>query len=312
MHDIRLIRENPEAFDAGLARRGLAPMAQPTCSRSTSSAARGDHRIAGRANPPQRSVEGDRRGQGAEGRGDRRRADGRGRRSSRSACRRSRRRRKRSAKRSTRELAAIPNLPLADVPEGADEDDNVDWSTNAARRAPSTSRPRNMTISARRSGSISRPASALVRRALHAVRGAAGAAPPRARPVHARRADARPRLRGGRPAAARPRRGDVRHRPAPQIRRGPVPDHRRPLADPHRRGLPDQYRARADPAESELPLRFTALTPCFRSEAGAAGRDTRGFIRQHQFEKVEMVSIVTPDQSRGRARADDRRRRGRC
>ena len=50
-------------------------------------------------------------------------------------------------------------------------------------------------------------------------------------------------------------------------------------------------------AEAELPLRFTALTPCFRSEAGAAGRDTRGFIRQHQFEKAEMVSIVTPDRS---------------
>ncbi len=47
----------------------------------------------------------------------------------------------------------------------------------------------------------------------------------------------------------------------------------------------------------ELPLRLTALTPCFRSEAGAAGRDTRGFIRQHQFEKVEMVSITTPGQS---------------
>ncbi len=46
---------------------------------------------------------------------------------------------------------------------------------------------------------------------------------------------------------------------------------------------------------STLPLRMTALTPCFRSEAGAAGRDTRGLIRQHQFEKVEMVSITTPE-----------------
>jgi len=44
-----------------------------------------------------------------------------------------------------------------------------------------------------------------------------------------------------------------------------------------------------------LPLRFTALTPCFRSEAGAAGKDTRGLIRQHQFEKVELVAICTPD-----------------
>lgn len=49
--------------------------------------------------------------------------------------------------------------------------------------------------------------------------------------------------------------------------------------------------------EAELPKRFTAWTPCFRSEAGAAGRDTRGMIRQHQFSKVELVSITTPDQS---------------
>ena len=49
--------------------------------------------------------------------------------------------------------------------------------------------------------------------------------------------------------------------------------------------------------EKELPLRFTAWTPCFRSEAGAAGKDTRGMIRQHQFPKVELVSITTPEQS---------------
>jgi len=49
--------------------------------------------------------------------------------------------------------------------------------------------------------------------------------------------------------------------------------------------------------EKELPIRITALTDCFRSEAGAAGRDTRGMIRQHQFRKVELVSIVHPDQS---------------
>ncbi|MDC3271930.1 serine--tRNA ligase [Hyphomicrobiales bacterium] len=47
----------------------------------------------------------------------------------------------------------------------------------------------------------------------------------------------------------------------------------------------------------QLPLRFTALTPCFRAEAGAAGKDTRGMIRQHQFNKVELVSIIKPDQS---------------
>jgi seryl-tRNA synthetase len=50
--------------------------------------------------------------------------------------------------------------------------------------------------------------------------------------------------------------------------------------------------------EDALPLRFTAGTPCFRAEAGAAGKDTRGMIRQHQFDKVELVSITTPEQSR--------------
>ena len=50
-------------------------------------------------------------------------------------------------------------------------------------------------------------------------------------------------------------------------------------------------------AETELPIKLTAHTPCFRSEAGSAGRDTRGLIRQHQFDKVEMVQIVHPDKS---------------
>jgi seryl-tRNA synthetase len=49
--------------------------------------------------------------------------------------------------------------------------------------------------------------------------------------------------------------------------------------------------------EDALPLRFTAATPCFRSEAGSAGKDTRGMIRQHQFTKVELVSITTPETS---------------
>jgi seryl-tRNA synthetase len=50
--------------------------------------------------------------------------------------------------------------------------------------------------------------------------------------------------------------------------------------------------------EAALPVRLTALTPCFRAEAGAAGKDTRGMIRQHQFSKVELVSITTPEQSK--------------
>ncbi len=59
--------------------------------------------------------------------------------------------------------------------------------------------------------------------------------------------------------------------------------------------------------QETLPYRFTALTPCFRAEAGAAGKDTRGMIRQHQFWKVEMVSITTPEQSQ-----DEHERMTRC
>jgi seryl-tRNA synthetase len=50
--------------------------------------------------------------------------------------------------------------------------------------------------------------------------------------------------------------------------------------------------------EAALPMRLTACTPCFRAEAGAAGKDTRGMIRQHQFTKVELVSVTTPEQGR--------------
>ena len=49
--------------------------------------------------------------------------------------------------------------------------------------------------------------------------------------------------------------------------------------------------------EASLPIRYTAYTPCFRREAGSYGKDTAGFIRQHQFDKVEMVKFVHPDQS---------------
>jgi seryl-tRNA synthetase len=60
-------------------------------------------------------------------------------------------------------------------------------------------------------------------------------------------------------------------------------------------------------AEPALPIRLTALTPCFRSEAGSAGRDTRGMLRQHQFPKVELVSVTTPAQS-----AEEHERMTRC
>ena len=76
-----------------------------------------------------------------------------------------------------------------------------------------------------------------------------------------------------------------------------VPDDGRKVAYPNGRGAADRLVMGEILAEKALPMRVTALTDCFRSEAGAAGRDTRGMLRQHQFRKVEMVSIVHPDRS---------------
>ena len=87
----------------------------------------------------------------------------------------------------------------------------------------------------------------------------------------------------------------------------------RPLFDQARKDVPKQTRRWLIPTaevpltnlaresiqdEAALPQRYTACTPCFRAEAGAAGRDTRGMIRQHQFTKVELVSVTTPEQSK--------------
>ncbi|SUB17592.1 Serine--tRNA ligase [Pantoea agglomerans] len=60
--------------------------------------------------------------------------------------------------------------------------------------------------------------------------------------------------------------------------------------------------------EDSLPVKLTAHTPCFRSEAGSYGRDTRGLIRMHQFDKVEMVQIVTPEPVNGCPGRADRSR----
>jgi seryl-tRNA synthetase len=74
-----------------------------------------------------------------------------------------------------------------------------------------------------------------------------------------------------------------------QIRRWLIPTAEVPLTNLVRESIVE---------EAQLPMRLTACTPCFRAEAGAAGKDTRGMIRQHQFTKVELVSVTTPDKSK--------------
>ena len=133
-----------------------------------------------------------------------------------------------------------------------------------------------------------------------------------ARALGAREA-ARPRLRARHPARARAR-----------ARRcygtGFLPDTEQQIyRAARRRAVPRRHRARSrsprcTPSEildaDALPLRYAGFSPCFRREAGAAGSDTRGIFRVHQFDKVEMFSFVAPEDVGGRARADPRDRGG--
>jgi seryl-tRNA synthetase len=88
------------------------------------------------------------------------------------------------------------------------------------------------------------------------------------------------------------------HQPAAEIRRGQLSDHEWLVADPDLSEVTLTNTVRESILdEADLPIRLTAHTQCFRSEAGSAGKDTAGMLRQHQFEKVEMVSIVAPEES---------------
>ena len=124
MHDIKAIRDNPQAFDAALKRRGLEPLSSSLLAIDEKRRAAITGVGAG-AGAPQRGIEGNRRSQEGEGRGAARSADGGGRRAQDHACRRWKRRRKRQTKNCDKELAQIPNLPLDEVPDGADEHGNV-------------------------------------------------------------------------------------------------------------------------------------------------------------------------------------------
>ena len=110
---------------------------------------------------------------------------------------------------------------------------------------------------------------------------------------------ARPGLRAGDPAGARARAGAVRHRLPARHRAADLPACPRTTSTssaPRRSRSPRCTRARSSTREA-LPLRYAGFSPCFRREAGAAGRDTRGIFRVHQFDKVEMFSFVAPEDS---------------
>ena len=293
MFDIRWIRENPEAFDAGLAKRGLAPLAdalaeidaerrQATTRMQDGQARRNEaSKLIGRA-----------KAQGEDADALIREVTGLKQTiaDDEDAVR--------AADERMRELlVGLPNLPADDVPIGEDEEDNVELRAHGARRdfdyearqhfdlgeafgemdfeaASKLSGARFVVLS----GRLARLERALAQFMLdlHTEEfGYTEVSPPLLVREHTAYGT------GNLPKFAE----DLF-----QTTDGfyLIPTAEMPLTNLVRERILE---------EAELPLRFTAYTPCFRSEAGAAGKDTRGMIRQHQFTKVELVSLTTPERS---------------
>ena len=293
MHDIRLIRDDPAAFDAGLARKGLAPASAAILGLDARRRAIATElQVAqARRNDASKAI--------GQAKAKRDEATAEALMAEVAAI-------KELMPRLTEDevvasvglnatLSALPNLPAADVPDGADETDNVEidrWGTPRGfdftpREHPDFAGPLGLDFesAAAMSGArfaVLRGGVARLNRALgqfmldrQTERGYAEIAPPLLVRDEA--------LFG---TGQLPKFADDLFRTTEG--RWLIPTAEVSLTNLVREQIL---------AEADLPLRYTALTPCFRSEAGAAGRDTRGLIRQHQFDKVELVTICTPDQS---------------
>ncbi len=294
MHDIRLIRENPEAFDAGLARRGLEPLSARIVAADASLRAL-QTEVQGslaRRNEASKLI-GQAMAQGDKDKAEALKAEVAELKTALPA--------KEDAEREQLAalqdlLSALPNIPAADVPDGEDEESNVEiarWGTprsfdfapqEHADFAPAlgldfeTAAKMSGARFAFLKGQMARLERALGQFMIDKQTNEAGytecATPLMVRDEAAYGTTQLPKFRE-----------DLF-----QTTDG------RWLISTSEMSLTNAVREEILP-ETELPIRMTALTPCFRSEAGSAGRDTRGYIRQHQFWKVELVSIVRPEDS---------------
>ena len=295
MHDIKAIRENPTDFDAALARRGDAPLSSELL--SIDAARRAKIQAAEEAQAEQNKASklvGAAKAYGDEAEFERLRALVA---EKKAAVAQLNEEAKAEDARLTDMLARVPNLPADDVPEGADEEDNVEvklWGT-----------PRSFNFTAKEHFELEGVAASMDFDTAAKISGARfvmlkGAV---AR-IHRALAqfmidthvDQNELTEVNSPVLVRdeamygtdklPKFGDDSY----QTTNGwwLVPTSEVPLT----------YSVAGDILEqSALPIRMTAHTLCFRSEAGSAGRDTSGMLRQHQFEKVEMVSVTHPDES---------------
>ena len=302
MHDIRWIRENPAAFDAALKRRGLEPLSASLIAldEKRRAAILASEQAQARRNAASKEI-GD-----AKKTKDNARADALMAEVSELMTRLPELEAavKQAEAELHKELAQIPNLPLAEVPDGADEHGNVEHHHYGAKRnyafkpkehveLGETLKFMDFEAAARISGSrfvVLKKGLARLERAigqfmldLHTgEHGYTEVNPPLLVRDDAMFGTAQlPKFRDDQFAAGAMGSGGEGY--------WLIPTAEVPLTNLVRESILD---------EKELPMRLTALTPCFRAEAGAAGRDTRGMIRQHQFTKVELVSITTPEESK--------------
>jgi seryl-tRNA synthetase len=294
MHDIRLIRENPQAFDAGLARRGLAPLSEQILAADAAVRALQTEIQASLARRNEASkLIGQAMASGDKDKAEALKAEVAELKTALPA--------KEEAEREQLGalqdmLAALPNLPAADVPDGMDEDGNVEiarWGT-----------PRTFDFTPQEHADFA-PALGLDFETAAKMSGARfaflkGQMARLERALGQFMID-RQTIDAGYTECATP----LMVRDEAAFGTTQLPKFRedlfqttdgRWLISTSEMSLTNAVREEILP-EAELPVRMTALTPCFRSEAGSAGRDTRGYIRQHQFWKVELVSITRPEDS---------------
>ncbi|MGO4738729.1 serine--tRNA ligase [Bosea sp. 2KB_26] len=302
MYDIKWIRENAEAFDTGLKRRSLAPLSSSLLALDDSrrSAIAKAQATQERRNALSKEI-GKAMGAKDVALADKLKAEVAALKDAQPALEAEE---KAAVEALNEQLAAIPNIPNADVPEGADEHGNVVLHVHGTKpeegkRLIGVNQPKehfelgealrqmDFETAAKLSGSRFVVLNARLARLNRAIgqfmldthteeHGYTEVNPPLMVRDEAMFGTAQlPKFRDD------------------QFRAGEdhwlIPTAEVPLTNLVRESIL---------SEEELPRRYSALTPCFRAEAGSAGRDTRGMLRQHQFEKVELVSITLPEKSR--------------
>jgi seryl-tRNA synthetase len=297
MYDIKWIREHPDAFDRGLKRRGLRPLSEKLMAldEKRRAAITKFEQAQARRNAASKEI-GDAKKAKDESKAGKLMAEVAELKSALPAMEEEQRV---LASELEKELAQIPNMPLDDVPDGADASGNVEHHAFGKKREYSF-KPKqhfelgealgqmDFELAAKLSGArfvVLQKGLARLERALgqfmldvHTGKehGYTEVNPPIL---------VRDEVMFG--TAQLPKFADDQFQTTNDF--WLIPTAEVPLTNLVREAIAE---------EAQLPMRLTACTPCFRAEAGAAGKDTRGMIRQHQFTKVELVSITTPEKSR--------------